>query len=53
MGPIGLGPVGPYFLSRLPNTIVTLDAHGVASLRRRGHNGVESASYEKREDAWR
>ena len=52
MGPIGLGPVGPY-LSRLPNTIVTLDAHGVASLRRRGHNGVESASYEKREDTWR
>ena len=53
MGPIGLGPVGPYFLSRLPNAFVTLDAHGVASLRRRGHNGVESASYEKREDTWR
>ncbi len=53
MGSIGLGPVDPYFLSRLPNTFVILGAHGVASLRRRGHNGVEGASYAKWEDAWR
>ena len=53
MGPIGLGPVGPYFLSRLPNTFVILGAHGVVSLRRRGHNGVEGESYAKWEDAWR
>lgn len=53
MGPIGLGLVGPYFLSRLPNTFVILGVHGVVSLRRRGHNGVESASYAKWEDTWR
>lgn len=53
MGSIGLGPVDPYFLSKLPNTFVILGAHGVASLRRRGHNGVEGASYAKWEDTWR
>lgn len=53
MGPIGLGPVGPYFLLRLPNTFVILGAHGVVSLRRRGHNGVEGASYAKWEGTWR
>lgn len=53
MGPIGLGPVGPYFLSRLPNTFVILGAYGVVSLRRRGHNGVKGASYAKWEDIWR
>ena len=53
MGPIGLGPVGPYFLLRLPNTFVTLGAHGVVSLRRRGHNDVKGASYVKWEDTWR
>ncbi len=53
MGPIGLGPVGPYFLSRLPNAFVTLGAHGVVSLRRCGHNGVKGASYVKWEDTWR
>lgn len=53
MGPIGLGPVGPYFLSRLPNAFVTLGAHGVVSLRRCGHNGVKGASYAKWEDTWR
>ena len=53
MGPIGLGPVGLYFLLRLPNTFVTLGAHGVVSPRRRGHNGVKGASYVKWEDTWR
>ena len=53
MGPIGLGPVGPYFLLRLSNTFVILGAHGVVSLRRRGHNGVKGASYVKWEDTWR